>query len=168
MAKIPLRLDEIVDAERLRRELTALTAGSHGDGSRPEIRAQAVQFIKKALSEGRAVAEGMLKADGGGTACAARLSYLMDELIRVIYDFAVTHVYRAKNPSAGERMAIVAVGGYGRGTLAPGSDIDLLFVLPYKQTPWGEQVVEYILYALWDLGLKVGHATRNVNESIRL
>jgi [protein-PII] uridylyltransferase len=36
------------------------------------------------------------------------------------------------------------------GTLAPGSDIDLLFVLPYKQTPWGEQVVEYILYMLWD------------------
>ena len=47
-------------------------------------------------------------------------------------------------------MTIVAVGGYGRGGLAPGSDIDLLFLLPYKQTPWGEQVVEYILYMLWD------------------
>ena len=65
-------------------------------------------------------------------------------------------------------MAIVAVGGYGRGTLAPGSDVDLLFLLPYKQTPWGESVVEFILYMLWDLGLKVGHATRNVNECIRL
>ena len=53
-------------------------------------------------------------------------------------------------------MAIVAVGGYGRGMLAPGSDIDLLFVLPYKQTPWGEQIVEYLLYMLWDTGLKVG------------
>ena len=65
-------------------------------------------------------------------------------------------------------MAIVAVGGYGRGTLAPGSDIDLLFLLPYKQTPWGEQVVEYMLYMLWDLGLKVGHATRNIDECVRL
>ncbi len=51
---------------------------------------------------------------------------------------------------------MAAVGGYGRGTLAPGSDIDLLFVLPWKQTAWGEQVIEYILYMLWDLGLKVG------------
>ena len=73
-----------------------------------------------------------------------------------------------RTASAAERMAIVAVGGYGRGTLAPGSDIDLLFLLPYKQTPWGEQIVEYLLYMLWDLGLKVGHATRNVDECIRL
>ena len=56
-----------------------------------------------------------------------------------------------------EAIALSAVGGYGRGTLAPGSDIDLLFILPYKQTPWGEQVTEYILYMLWDLGQKVGH-----------
>src|SRR5690606_6214553 len=49
-----------------------------------------------------------------------------------------------------------------------GSDIDLLFLLPYKQTPWGEQVAEYVLYALWDLGLKVGHATRNIDECVRL
>ncbi|RUU08900.1 bifunctional uridylyltransferase/uridylyl-removing protein, partial [Mesorhizobium sp. M6A.T.Ca.TU.002.02.2.1] len=76
-------------------------------------------------------------------------------------------VYRVKNPSSAERMAVVAVGGYGRGTLAPGSDIDLLFLLPYKQTPWGEQIVEYMLYMLWDLGLKVGHATRNIDECLR-
>ncbi len=64
-------------------------------------------------------------------------------------------------------MAIVATGGYGRGVLAPGSDIDLLFLLPYKQTAWGESVAEAILYCLWDMGLKVGHATRSVNECIR-
>src|SRR4030065_1425338 len=64
-------------------------------------------------------------------------------------------------------MGIVATGGYGRGLLAPGSDIDLLFLLPYKQTAWGESVAESVLYALWDLGLKVGHATRSVDECIR-
>src|SRR5690606_12281087 len=112
--------------------------------------------------------ERLLEADGGGTACAERLSHLIDEAIRALYDFAANNVYPAKNPSSAERMAIVAVGGYGRGTLAPGSDIDLLFVLPYKQTPWGEQVVEYMLYVLWDLGLKVGHATRNIVECVRL
>ena len=65
-------------------------------------------------------------------------------------------------------MAVVATGGYGRGLLAPFSDVDLLFVLPYKQTPWGESVVEYMLYLLWDLGLKVGHATRTVDQSLKL
>jgi UTP:GlnB (protein PII) uridylyltransferase len=49
----------------------------------------------------------------------------------------------------------------------PASDIDLLFLLPYKLTPHGEQVVEFMLYRLWDLGLKVGHATRSVDECIR-
>ncbi|KAB8313988.1 bifunctional uridylyltransferase/uridylyl-removing protein, partial [Tolypothrix campylonemoides VB511288] len=65
-------------------------------------------------------------------------------------------------------ISIAAVGGYGRGTLAPGSDIDLLFILPYKQTPWGEQITEYILYMLWDLGQKVGHAVRSVDDCIRM
>ena len=64
-------------------------------------------------------------------------------------------------------MTVIATGGYGRGLLAPGSDIDLLFVLPYKQTAWGESVAEALLYCLWDIGLKVGHATRSVNECIR-
>ena len=64
-------------------------------------------------------------------------------------------------------MAVVATGGYGRGLQAPGSDIDLLFLLPYKQTAWGEQIAEAILYCLWDTGLKVGHATRSVDECIR-
>ena len=168
MAKITLKLDELIDGARLRRDLTALTARSVGNGAEPAIRAKALGLFKEALVSGKAVAERMLMEDGGGTACAARLSHVMDEVIRALYDFAVTHVYRSKNPSAGERMAVVAVGGYGRGTLAPGSDIDLLFLLPYKQTPWGEQTVEYMLYMLWDLGLKVGHATRNIDECVRL
>src|SRR3989442_15848013 len=64
-------------------------------------------------------------------------------------------------------MGVVAMGGYGRGLLSPGTDIDLLFVLAYKQPAWGESVAETILYCLWDMGLKVGHATRSVNECIR-
>jgi len=168
MAKIPLKLDEMIDGNALRRELTAVTAATGGDGSGTDARSAVLQLLRDRLAAGRKRAEDMLMEDGGGTVCAVRLSHLMDELIRALYDFAVTHVYRSKNPSSGERMAIVAVGGYGRGTLAPGSDIDLLFLLPYKQTPWGEQVVEYLLYMLWDLGLKVGHATRNIDECIRL
>jgi [protein-PII] uridylyltransferase len=166
MAKIPLKLEEIVDGASLRREMSALATGK--DGADPSVRAALLRLVKDRIAQGRTRAEEMLMADGGGTACAARLSHLMDEVIRALYDFAARYVYQSKNPSSAERMTVVAVGGYGRGTLAPGSDIDLLFVLPYKQTPWGEQVVEYILYLLWDLGLKVGHATRNLDECMRL
>src|SRR5690606_27252926 len=91
-----------------------------------------------------------------------------DEIVRAIHRFATTEVYPVDNPSGAETVAVAAVGGYGRGTLAPGSDIDLLFILPYKQTPWGEQVTEYILYMLWDLGQKVGHAVRSVDECLRM
>jgi [protein-PII] uridylyltransferase len=158
----------LIDANDLRNRLTELTAGNDGDGSDMKTRSAVLSMLKQVVKEARGKAQEMLDEDGGGLLCAGRLSYIQDELIRVIYDFALYHVYRIKNPSAAERMSVAAVGGYGRGTLAPGSDIDLLFVLPYKQTPWGEQVVEYILYMLWDLGFKVGHATRNIDECIRL
>ena len=168
MAKIPLKLNELIDCAALRRDLAALTAATGGDGASPAVRAQVLLLLKETIAKGRSTAERMLMQDGGGTACAARLSHLMDEAIRALYDFAVVHVCRQNDPSAGERMAVVAVGGYGRGTLAPGSDIDLLFLLPAKQTPAGEQIVEYMLYMLWDIGLKVGHATRNIDECVRL
>ncbi len=96
------------------------------------------------------------------------LADAQDEIIHALYDYAVRKLYRASNPSEAERLAIVAVGGYGRGTLAPGSDIDLLFLLPYKQTGWSESIIEFILYSLWDTRLKVGHATRSVDDCIRL
>ncbi|MES0023891.1 MULTISPECIES: [protein-PII] uridylyltransferase [unclassified Mesorhizobium] len=166
MAKISLKLDALIDSEALRRDMTALISAA--SGIEPGARVGALRLLKDRLTEGRKVAERMLMDDGSGTACAARLSHLMDEIIRALYEFAATHVYRVKSPSTAERMAVVAVGGYGRGTLAPGSDIDLLFLLPYKQTPWGEQIVEYMLYMLWDLGLKVGYATRNIDECLRL
>ena len=55
-------------------------------------------------------------------------------------------------------MAVVAVGGYGRGELAPFSDIDILFVMSETQASAIEKTIEFSLYLLWDLGLKVGHA----------
>ncbi|PRD43372.1 [protein-PII] uridylyltransferase [Phyllobacterium phragmitis] len=164
MSASDLKLEQIVNAEKLRGQLDALA----GQADAQAIRGQVLQTLKATLADGRASAEAMLMKDGGGVLCATRLSHLMDVIIETLYDFATTTVYPATNPSTSERMALVAVGGYGRGTLAPGSDIDLLFLLPYKQTPWGEQVVEYVLYMLWDMGLKVGHATRNIDESIRL
>jgi [protein-PII] uridylyltransferase len=134
-------------------------------GREREMRTAMAQRLKSSLAEGRAAAEQMLLKDRHGRKCAERLCTMQDDIIRMLFDL-VGKLYSAAS-SDGERMAVVATGGYGRGLLAPGSDIDLLFLLPYKQTAWGEQVAEGILYCLWDMGLKVGHATRSVDECIR-
>ncbi|HTM77029.1 MAG TPA: bifunctional uridylyltransferase/uridylyl-removing protein, partial [Devosia sp.] len=131
-------------------------------------RARVLAHMRKTLAEARHSAEAELLATGKGTRCAQNLSAAQDEIIVAVHQFAIRRVYPVDNPSGAEAIALAAVGGYGRRTLAPGSDIDLLFILPYKQTPWGEQVTEYILYMLWDLGQKVGHAVRSVDECIRM
>ncbi|HVG52432.1 MAG TPA: [protein-PII] uridylyltransferase [Xanthobacteraceae bacterium] len=141
-------------------------AKTHGSNER-ELRIAIAQRLKKALADGRKAAEAQLLKDRRGRNCAERLCRLQDDIIGVLYNFAANKLYASDNPSEAERMAIIATGGYGRGLMAPGSDIDLLFLLPYKQTAWGESVAEFILYCLWDMGLKVGHATRSVDESIR-
>ncbi|MGD9671115.1 MAG: [protein-PII] uridylyltransferase [Hyphomicrobiaceae bacterium] len=151
--------------DQLRQELTSIfNAAPNALDARPQL----LDRLKLLVAGAHAAAEAGLNADGNGRRCAAGLSLFQDELISLIFDYTTTHVYRATNPSDAERMAIVATGGYGRGLLAPGSDIDLLFLLPYKQTPWGESVAEYMLYLLWDLGFKVGHATRNVDQCVKL
>ena len=123
--------------------------------------------LRGLLDEGRAEAERILVDRIDGRGCAAHLCAVMDRIISEAYGFATNELYPADNPSTSERMAVVATGGYGRGLLAPGSDIDLLFVLPYKASPWCESVIETVLYLLWDLKLKVGHATRTVEECVR-
>ena len=117
---------------------------------------------------GRAAIRARFEAGDSGMQAARAMAALTDEVVRALFTFATEVVYPAANPTKAERIALVATGGYGRGEMAPFSDVDLLFLLPYKQTPWGEQVVEYLLYVLWDLGLKVGHASRSVDECIRL
>src|SRR5215210_3197600 len=131
------------------------------------LRARLVPDLRALLDRGRADAQARLLAEGDGLACARRLSDLMDGAMRLIHDAVVRHLYPAANPSAGEKLAVVATGGYGRGALAPGSDVDLLFLLPFKKTAWCESEVEAMLYVLWDLKLKVGHATRSVEECVR-
>jgi [protein-PII] uridylyltransferase len=153
------------DKMGLRVELTALFNETR---SALDARPAVVERMKKLVKSARDAARAQLEYDGNGRRCASGLSLFQDELISLLYDYTTSHVYRATNPSDAERMAIIATGGYGRGLLAPGSDIDLLFLLPYKQTPWGESVAEYMLYVLWDLGFKVGHATRTVEQSIKL
>src|SRR5882672_591726 len=154
--------DALFDPDALIAEVQQLATSVEGDK-----RTAVAQRLKAVLAESSAKAEVLLLKERQGGRCAARLCRMQDDIIRVIYSFAVTRLYAPQSPSDTERMAVIATGGYGRGLQAPGSDIDLLFLLPYKQTAWGEQIAEAILYCLWDMGLKVGHATRSIDECVR-
>ncbi|MET0181529.1 MAG: bifunctional uridylyltransferase/uridylyl-removing protein, partial [Caulobacterales bacterium] len=162
----PARIEFVVDGRQLRAQLTA-TAKAYGAES-PETRARVRQLLHGALFRGRLVAKERLEAGENGFAVARLLGQVADEVISALYDFTTVHLFRSRNPTEGERFAIVAVGGYGRGQLAPSSDIDLLFLRGYKQTPWAESVTEYMLYMLWDMGLKVGNASRTIDECLKL
>ena len=151
----------IIDRKALGAGLEELAAGDPSGG-------KVLELLKDVLAAGHG--EVRRRFEGGsatGADVVAANSFLMDQLLRSIHEFAATHVYPLANPTPGEQLSIVATGGYGRGEMAPYSDIDLLFLVPYKRTPHTEQIVEYMLYLLWDLGLKVGHATRSIDDCIR-
>ncbi len=154
------------DGAEVRAELTALVRASDNQASdaRPAVLARLAELV----AQTHQAAERQLNADGRGRDCAASLSRFQDDLIHLIYDYTVAHVYQPLNPGDADVMSVVATGGYGRGLLSRGSDIDLLFLLPAKQTAWGESVVEYMLYMLWDLRFKVGHATRTIDQCVKL
>ncbi|HYG28095.1 MAG TPA: [protein-PII] uridylyltransferase [Caulobacteraceae bacterium] len=162
----PTRLEHVVDGHALRSRLSA--AALDALGNETEQRKRALDILKQALQRGRIIAKERLENGAGGVETARLLSGVTDEVVTALYDFTTVHVFRARNPTEGERLSLLAVGGYGRGVLAPYSDLDLLFLRPYKQTAHTESVIEYMLYALWDLGFKVGHASRTVEECIRL
>ncbi|MGE5564562.1 MAG: [protein-PII] uridylyltransferase [Parcubacteria group bacterium] len=162
----PTRLEHVVDGHALRARLSAAALDAIGDEA--EQRRRAIDILKGALQRGRIIAKERLENGAGGIETARLLSGVTDEVVTALYDFTTVHVFRARNPTEGERLSLLAVGGYGRGVLAPYSDLDLLFLRPYKQTAHAESVIEFMLYALWDLGFKVGHASRTVEECIRL
>ena len=158
------RQRDIIDRRALGEQLSVAACSAKASGL---DRSAFVAPLRVALTVGRAEIHRRFEATGDGAVAIREQCFLMDQLIRALFDLVTQVIYPIPNPTSGERLAIVAVGGYGRGELAPYSDIDLLFLLPYKRTPHTEQVVEYLLYLLWDLGLKIGQSTRSVDECLR-
>lgn len=138
------------------------------DLSSSDIRPAMLSLFKEFYQQGFEEIRQRCEEGEKGKRLAVAQTFLTDEIIQQLYKVTTEFILPATNRTLSERLSLVAIGGFGRADMAPYSDVDLLFLLPYKQTPWGEQVVEYILYMLWDIGLKVGHAVRTVDESIRL
>ncbi|QPQ54667.1 [protein-PII] uridylyltransferase [Allosphingosinicella flava] len=130
-------------------------------------RQKAVDLLKKALASGRAeIARRLAETPYAGTEIAAAYAFLTDQILRLVHDFTVTHLHPLANPTAAERLLLLAVGGYGRGEMALHSDVDIAFITPWKPNGWPEQAIESMLYMLWDLGLKIGHSSRSLDETI--
>ncbi len=103
-------------------ELEPIIAGLDRDIREPtRLRAALVPELRRVLEEGHRAAEAQLLADRNGMACAQSLSRLTDAVVRAIHDAVVWRLYPNDNPTTGEQLAVVATGGYGRGTMAPGS-----------------------------------------------
>ena len=154
----------IIDRRMLAEEIASLHA-AQGSAARPAI----VTALRMALDEGRHELARRLEATpSAGHEVTAGYSFLIDQLLRVIHDHVTAHLYPVPNRTQAERLAILAVGGYGRAEMAPHSDVDVAFITPTKRAPWCEQVIEAMLYLLWDLGLKVGHSSRTIGDTIRM
>src|SRR2546427_8805381 len=107
------------------------------------------------------------QANGGGREICARRAELVDVLLQYVFGAAATAT--RGNAAPGTPLALIALGGYGRGELNPFSDIDVM-LLHHQGTrrilPHLEEMVQQVLYLLWDSGFKVGHSTRSIKEAI--
>ena len=157
----------IIDRRAISDSINALAQDHRGDTMK--LRGLIVKELKGALDEGRLeVARRLDAKPTKGREAVSAFAFLIDQILRVLYDATTHHLYPASNRSTGERLALLAVGGYGRGEMAPHSDVDIAFITPWKPTGWTEQVIESMLYSLWDLGLKVGHSSRSLDETMRM
>ena len=148
-----------------RLEVLGAGAGPSTDWTKPAARGPVLKVFKDALDDGRKeIQRRFEEREAAGAATMRAGAYLLDQLIRTLHEFTVTHV----QPLDKTDLCLIATGGYGRAEVAPFSDLDVMFLVAAKPTGPINQAVEWMLYLLWDLGLKVGHATRTVDETVKL
>ena len=158
---------EIIDRKAFQGELMALSDGlEYADFTKPKLRGEVLSLFKAKLSIGHKEIQRRFESqECSGPSALGAGAYLLDQLIRTLHEFTLTKVYSSlKN----QDMSVVATGGYGRAEIAPQSDLDIMFLI---RSPKGKDVtaaVEWMLYMLWDLGLKVGHATRTIEETVEM
>ncbi|WP_296371497.1 [protein-PII] uridylyltransferase [Yoonia sp.] len=149
--------------------LAALSAATQTAVCEKDVRQATVRVLSEARNHGMAEIARAFQAQPFASQPTTRAySWLTDQVVGLVMDVAVKQLHPRPNPTEAEKLTLIAVGGYGRGEMAPFSDVDLLFLTPYKMTPWAESVIESMLYILWDMKLKVGHASRTIKDCIRL
>lgn len=134
-----------------------------------EIKVKIVEILQKTQLDGRVqISSCFEQSPFSARLATTSYCFLTDQIVRAAYEAILQYLHPPGVPTTSERLVLIAVGGYGRGEMAPHSDVDLLFAVPYKMTGWAESIIESLLYILWDLKLKVGHASRTVKDCMRL
>ncbi|HET9147675.1 MAG TPA: bifunctional uridylyltransferase/uridylyl-removing protein, partial [Acetobacteraceae bacterium] len=141
----------------------AASLAAHLPGGAPPTREEALAIFRRQLARMQAHVEQRFEGGLSGLGAARLLSGLMDDLLHALFAYALEMVPGTRQ----DRLAVAATGGYGRATLAPFSDIDLLFLTDLEPSAEAQLLVEFLLYFLWDLGLKVGHAMRSRADCLR-
>jgi [protein-PII] uridylyltransferase len=157
---------DILDTAAAQAALEAVAAET---ADRTDLRAAAVAVLRERYTEARRrIAEAARARPMEAWRAIHDHAWLTDRMVELALELAQRWLHPLPNPTATERICVLAVGGYGRGEMAPYSDVDLLFLTPYKQTAWGESLIESVLYTLWDLRMKVGQSVRTVDDCLRL
>ncbi|SEQ11753.1 [protein-PII] uridylyltransferase [Thalassovita taeanensis] len=173
MSNIPAAPDSLIcpaemifDHADIQARIDAATANSPTDA---DIRAAVVPILTEARKRGMdAIETGFAKRPFEARPVTRAYTWLTDCIVITALDVATRLMHPLPDSADPERLALIAVGGYGRGEMAPYSDVDLLFLTRTKISDWAESVIESMLYILWDLRLKVGHASRTIKDCIRL
>ncbi len=159
---------EIIDLDALDRQLDEALDPGLGLSQRDQ-RGAIVRILRAQLQHAAGtLQERFIAHPRDARAFVAANSWLTDQIMVRVLDLVQTRLHPNPTPTDAQRIAVLAVGGYGRAEMAPFSDIDLLFLVPWKVSGWVEQVIESTLYLLWDMRLKVGHASRTIDECLRL
>ncbi len=154
----PTNLADLADGA-----LTQLRTALRGTDDAPLERDAALAVLRRHLGRMQVLMRDSFEQSRiQGLEAAGALSRLTDTLVVALHEHAL-----AVTPGQVGRLCLAATGGYGRGVLAPFSDIDLLFLTPGDASRDAQAAVEFMLYILWDLGLKVGHATRSIEDCLR-
>ena len=129
-----------------------------------ELQNALLAAAKPLLAEGRELIKSRFLEDNDGAIYIGGYALIMDELVKNIFQHVTSTIPLTKDSP---RLALVATGGYGRGELAPQSDIDLLFLTTTQADKAVTSQIETMLYVLWDLGLTVGHAARSLRQQLK-
>jgi len=146
-----------------------LKRGSYSDSQKKKIRSETIKIISSKLVNG----QNKIKEAGrfdylispfASLKLVRSYAYITDCIVQLAMDFS-TNILNGDKP-LNENFSVMGVGGYGRGEMAPHSDVDILFLISESPSNRVNIIIENALYLMWDLKLKVGHSVRSQKDCL--